>query len=72
MDHPEVGPSWLAGGPWRLSGLLDTTLRAAPCLGQHTQEVLAEELGVTAEEYQALVAAGVSGTLDEAAVQAAT
>ena len=67
VDHPEVGPSWLAGGPWRLSGPLDTTLRASPCLGQHTQEVLAEELGVTAEEYQALVAAGVSGTLDEAA-----
>lgn len=67
VDHPEVGPSWLAGSPWRLSGPLDTTLRASPCLGEHTQEVLAEELGVTAEEYQALVAAGVSGTLDEAA-----
>lgn len=67
VDHPEVGPSWLAGGPWRLSGPLDTTLRPSPCLGEHTQEVLAEELGVTAEEYEALVAAGVSGTLDEAA-----
>lgn len=72
VDHPEVGPSWLAGGPWRLSGPLDTTLRASPCLGEHTQEVLAEELGVTAEEYQALVAAGVSGTLDEAATLTAT
>ena len=67
VDHPEVGPSWLAGGPWRLSGPLDTTLRPSPCLGEHTQQVLAEELGVTAEEYEALVAAGVSGTLDEAA-----
>lgn len=70
VDHPEVGPSWLAGGPWRLSGPLDTTLRPSPCLGEHTQEVLAEELGVTAEEYEALVAAGVSGTLDEAAALA--
>lgn len=72
VDHPEVGPSWLAGGPWRLSGPLDTTLRPSPCLGEHTQEVLAEELGVTAEEYEALVAAGVSGTLDEAVALTAT
>jgi hypothetical protein len=30
-------------------------------LGEHTREVLAELLGTTTEEYEALVAAGVSG-----------
>ena len=69
VDHPEVGPSWLAGAPWRLSGPLDAELRPSPCLGEHSQQVLAEELGVTAEEYAALVADGISGTLDEIAAQ---
>ena len=66
VDHPEVGPSWLAGAPWRLSGSTPLALRASPCLGEHTQQVLAEELGVTASEYAELVAAGVTGTLYEA------
>ena len=65
VDHPEVGRSWLAGAPWRLSGPLDAELRPSPCLGEHSQQVLAEELGVTADEYAALVADGISGTLDE-------
>jgi len=38
---------------------------AAPCVGQHSREVFAEELGIGAEEYDALVAAGVTGTLDD-------
>ena len=66
VEHPEVGPSWLAGAPWRLSGSAPLALRASPCLGEHTQQVLAEELGVTASEYAELVAAGVTGTLYEA------
>ena len=69
VDHPEVGPSWLAGAPWRTSGAADTALRPAPCLGEHSQQVLAEELGVTAEQYAELVAARVTGTLNETTSQ---
>ena len=67
VDHPEVGRSWLAGAPWRLSGVVDTALRPSPCLGQHTEQVLADELGIGPDEYAALVAARICGTLDEVA-----
>jgi crotonobetainyl-CoA:carnitine CoA-transferase CaiB-like acyl-CoA transferase len=63
VDHPEVGPSFLPGAPWRLSGLRPP-IRPAPCVGQHSREILADELGVGAAEYEALVAAGITGTLD--------
>jgi crotonobetainyl-CoA:carnitine CoA-transferase CaiB-like acyl-CoA transferase len=62
VDHPEVGPSWLPGAPWRLSGLRPP-IRPAPCVGQHSREVLAAELGVGDAEYEALVAAGITGSL---------
>ena len=65
VDHPEVGRSWLAGAPWRLSGAADTVLRPSPCLGQHTEQVLADELGIGPDQYAALVAARICGTLDE-------
>ena len=67
VDHPEVGRSWLAGAPWRLSGAADTVLRPSPCLGQHTEQVLADELGIGPDQYAALVAARICGTLDEIA-----
>lgn len=62
VDHPEVGPSWLPGAPWRLSGRR-APIRPAPCVGQHSREVLACELGVSDAEYEALVAAGITGML---------
>ena len=37
-------------------------VRPAPLLGEHTAEVLAELLGTSNDEYEALVAAGVSGS----------
>ncbi len=67
VEHAEVGPSWLVGAPWRLSGAVDTVLRPSPCLGEHSQQVLADELGITAEQYAELVASGITGTLAEAA-----
>ena len=65
VDHPEVGPSWLPGAPWRLSGATDDALRGSPCVGEHSREVLREELGIDNAEYDALVAQGVTGTLDD-------
>ena len=63
VDHPEVGRSWLAGAPWRLSGVVDTALRPSPCLGQHTEQVLADELGIGPDQYAALVALASAGRL---------
>lgn len=63
VDHPEAGTTLLAGRPWRYGSAEHPPLRAAPCVGQHSREVLAAELGLDDHEYDALVAAGVTGTL---------
>lgn len=65
VEHPEVGPSRLAGAPWRLSGPVDAELRPSPCLGEHSQQVLAGELGISTTQYAALAAARISGTLND-------
>ena len=46
LDHPAVGRKRLAGVPWRTSRSPMVAATAAPCLGQHTDEVLARWLGV--------------------------
>ena len=67
VDHPEVGQSWLPGAPWRLSGPEDRQLRPSPCVGEHSFEVFAQELGMTEAEYRSLVERGISGTMDDVA-----
>ncbi|MDE2988401.1 MAG: CoA transferase [Chloroflexota bacterium] len=67
VDHPEVGESWLPGAPWRLSGPEDRQLRPSPCVGEHSFEVFAQELGMTEAQYQSLVKRGISGTMDDVA-----
>ncbi|MXX49320.1 MAG: CoA transferase [Chloroflexi bacterium] len=67
VDHPEVGESWLPGAPWRLSGPEDRQLRPSPCVGEHSFDVFAQELGMTEAEYQSLVERGISGTMDDVA-----
>ena len=66
IDHPEAGPTWLPGRPWRFSAAPSTPIRGAPCVGEHSREVLADELGIDDSTYEELVAAGITGTLDEA------
>ncbi len=65
IDHVEAGKTWLPGRPWRFSGAASAPLRPAPCVGEHSREVLKAELGIDDAEYEALVAAGVTGTLDD-------
>lgn len=67
VDHPEAGPSWLPGAPWRFSGAEDRELRPSPCVGEHSFEVFAEELGMTEAEYRSLVERSISGTMDDVA-----
>lgn len=57
VDHPTRGPVEILGNPVRMNGEA-TTLRPSPLLGQHTAEVLCQELGLTAEEVGALAACG--------------
>jgi crotonobetainyl-CoA:carnitine CoA-transferase CaiB-like acyl-CoA transferase len=42
LEHPAAGPVTVPGAPYRLSATPWTLRTPAPCLGQHTAEVLAE------------------------------
>ena len=63
--HPEAGPSYLPGAPWHFSGSDELALRPSPCVGEHSREILQAELGISGDQYQALVDAGITGTLAE-------
>ena len=65
VDHPEAGVTLLAGRPWKFSAAPNAPLRPSPSVGEHSREVLSEELGIDDDEYAALVALGVTGTLDD-------
>jgi crotonobetainyl-CoA:carnitine CoA-transferase CaiB-like acyl-CoA transferase len=59
LRHPEVGPERHAGNPLRMSVTRPRVLPSAPCLGEHTTEVLGEVLGIPPDEVAQLVDAGV-------------
>lgn len=67
VTHPESGVNMLPGAPWKIDGVRPGPLRPAPGVGEHSREVLREELAITDEEYDALVASGTTGTLYESA-----
>ena len=58
IEHPTRGPMTLLGCPIRLSES-PAVNRRAPLLGEHTAEVLAEELGLDSEQLAALTESGV-------------
>jgi crotonobetainyl-CoA:carnitine CoA-transferase CaiB-like acyl-CoA transferase len=59
VDHPSVGKVRVVGSPVRLSRTPPKAPTASPMHGQHTREVLQAELGLTSQEIDALVTAGV-------------
>jgi crotonobetainyl-CoA:carnitine CoA-transferase CaiB-like acyl-CoA transferase len=60
VDHPRRGKTRVPTSPIRLHGADPATVRRpAPLLGQDTDRVLAELLGLTADDLAALHAAGV-------------
>lgn len=56
-EHPEVGTLQHCGMPWKLSRTGTSVRAAAPCIGQHTDEVL-QMLGYTTDEVAKLRAQG--------------
>ena len=48
VRHPTAGEVKMVGIPFRLNGTPAAIRRAPPLLGQHTEEVLGEELGMSA------------------------
>ena len=60
MDHPERGKREIAGPPVRLSGTA-MEMRSAPLLGQHSKDILREELGLDEATLDGLVRSGVIG-----------
>lgn len=65
INHPEAGVTWLPGRPWRFSGSEQVPIEPAPCVGQHSKEVFADELGIDESTYQEWVREGLTGTMDE-------
>jgi crotonobetainyl-CoA:carnitine CoA-transferase CaiB-like acyl-CoA transferase len=57
--HPVVGARDLPDVPFRIDGLRARNCQPAPLLGQHTEAVLAEVLGLSSEQLECLKTAGV-------------
>ena len=54
VEHPVAGRIGQVGSPWKLDGRSSPIRLAPPLLGQHTEEVLTEVLGYTAEQVAAV------------------
>ena len=61
MDHPRAGKVRMVGAPVRLSETPGSVRTPAPMLGEHTDEVLRDLLGLAADEIAGLRAAGALG-----------
>lgn len=59
VEHPGVGTYLMPGTPLEFSGLERQKVRRAPRLGEHTEEVLTEVLGLTGRELGRLVDEGI-------------
>jgi crotonobetainyl-CoA:carnitine CoA-transferase CaiB-like acyl-CoA transferase len=72
IRHREAGTHAYPVLPVHIDGATHAVERAAPCFGEHNHEVLTGRLGLSEEEYRALVAAGVVADTPVAARRAAS
>jgi crotonobetainyl-CoA:carnitine CoA-transferase CaiB-like acyl-CoA transferase len=61
LEHPEMGEVPYEGHQFRIRGYDNGPRFPAPCLGEHTFEVLNEVLGLDVEEVSRLLASGACG-----------
>jgi benzylsuccinate CoA-transferase BbsF subunit len=59
LDHPEMGRTAYGAMPFRLAGIDLEPTSAAPMLGQHTDEICRDLLGLARAEIEQLHADGV-------------
>ena len=59
VDHATIGALRVLGTPLKLSDTPASVRTPPPTLGQHTQAVLTNDLGLTRENIAALQSAGV-------------
>ena len=59
VEHPAIGALKVIGTPFKFSATPTSVRRAPPMLGQHTDEVLREELGLGPERIAQLRVEGV-------------
>ena len=59
LDHPEIGPYATDRSEFDLSRTPGSLNRPAPLMGQHTEHVLRDLIGLTEEEYRSLAEDGV-------------
>jgi len=57
VDHPGRGKYLTVGNPVKMSDSI-TEVKRAPLIGEHTEEILTEVLGYSAEEYAAIKSSG--------------
>ncbi|MFC1532155.1 CaiB/BaiF CoA transferase family protein [Thermodesulfobacteriota bacterium] len=59
LDHPEIGETTVFGNSYTLSKTPYRLERPSPCLGEHTEYVCREFLGISDEEFVDLIQDGV-------------
>jgi crotonobetainyl-CoA:carnitine CoA-transferase CaiB-like acyl-CoA transferase len=58
-EHPTIGPMRVVGRPVKFPGAPQRPVTAPPTFGQHTAQVLRDELGYSEAEIAALRDSGV-------------
>ena len=61
LEHPEMGSVPYEGHQYKIRGYDNGPRLPAPCLGEHTYEVLAELLGLDDDEVTRVLSSGACG-----------
>ena len=68
VDHPERGEYISVGCPIKLSDS-DVNVERSPLLGEHTEEILAQVLGYTADDLDRIIGSGAVGQVSRTAAE---
>jgi crotonobetainyl-CoA:carnitine CoA-transferase CaiB-like acyl-CoA transferase len=58
LNHREIGPCTHLGAPFKMSKTSAKAERPAPCLGEHTEYIFREFLGMSEGEFDELLVSG--------------